>query len=1046
MGVPLLELLIEDTSPGGDLTELKLTHAAIASHPPRFEVSDGRITAMSSRETVAEEVHSLSSAAVEPPGDGSLPAAILDIVRGSALVDGFLAEVVAPDVNDILRPQIGRVVIAGGPMMWKLPWEDLAPDDLRFQTVAWLRRDTTRRFVPLRRLQFPIGFDLFPRVDRDHLAEELFDDFVRYVGERGSLAWDRDPGRAEVAHHLVLDGAGSEVVDEVGTSVAPPRLVVLHLTDATTTPDQVGEVAMSLLGEGVAAVVAVAAPLGDMTGFFQPFYRKLMHNWPLEFCLWAGIEQTWGAGNRPMAARLFTVDGGEHSVALNRVIAESAAREGPQSATADGDDEWLSDDEPVGGDALESLGSQPDRPFEADRADRAATDAWRGMRDGALERANSLEFGSEQVETELLLNITNSVTGDAGAAATRAQRMTNVTVGWPGTWSALPANHALQRGVAHPMWVQIQPFISDAQVSELLDETALDMIFSTQDSVNIDIVVFSPESDFVVGDGQQKVELPRVGSSGRASFTIIPQREGWCRFRVGVYYRNTMLQSLAVEAWCTAAGGEVTKSPTIRRTTDWLASTDLQLLHELPAPLFNIFTNEDEDGTHWIGVFSDKGDDGLPLRSGQMLTFDSADLLARHKELIAKLQAVHGDSYLYPQNVPPNDPSVVAFGTEGLVELARLGRRVYKHVFEGATDAELSVERLDEVLATMKDKDQQLISIARTHGKWSLPWAAMYDLYLDVGKPLDHEVCQVFESQLAENWAADGSPQPQRADLLDDPVACRAQANCPLRDSKKRAVTVCPFGFWGFRHQIEQPLQHVTATAADQVPEEMQSAASSQASLIIRRPDEALRVAAGFFPFPDFEAHADQLETVVGSGFEWADDRDDIMDLLYDADGHHLFYFYCHGVPGEAFALEVGPDESPHNHIEAASIERELMHWASATTPQPLVILVACDSIAMRPDLMYGLFDVFRNAKASGVIGAEISIGTTLGREFGTGLVEALSNGHAVGEAFLSLRHDLLRRHNPLGLAFTSFAPGTLHIHDATGECSWCVDHGLVRT
>ncbi len=1034
MGVPLLELVIEDTSPGDELTQLTLTHSVIESHPPAFRVDEGGVVGRSGREQVATEILTLAAPITEAPGDDMLPVEILDALGVSNVIPGFIDRVVQPSMYDALPPETGRVVIVGGAVMWELRWEELSSLDNRFKYVAWIRRWSAGSFAPPQPLRFPIKVGLEPVAERDLLEVELFDDFVRYVADEGAASWGPGTGGVDVLHHLVLEGWGSEVVDTIGGLNTVPRLVVLHLSGPVVPVDGVSRAAHALLSEGVAAVAAVPALLGDAGAFFQPFYRKLMHNWPLEFCLWAGIDALRSQGHYPIDARLFALEEGEHSLALSRVIAETAAEDRPLEAAAPPDDEWLDFEAAV------------PSGLEIDRGERAATDAWDGMREGALERANDLAFTSEQVETGWLLNLTRQVTGESGAAAAKAQRMTNVTIGRPGTWAPVLPNQALEQGVSHSMWIRIEPFIRDAQVSEVIDESALEQIFETQDSVDIDIVVFTPDSDFTVDDAHQRVKLPRVGSSERADFNITPQRPGWCRFRVGVYYRNTMLQSLAVEAFCAAGGGDVDTSPTIRRTTDWLASTDLQLLHELPAPLFNIFTNEDHDGTHWIGVFSDKGDDGLPLRSGQMMTFDSEDLLARHKDLIDKLQEVHGESYRYPQDKPPNDPAVVSFGSEGLIELARLGRRVYKHVFEGATDAVLSVDRLDEVLGTMKENRQQLISVARTHGKWSLPWAAMYDLFLDVASPLDHEVCPVFESHLEQNWAADGSPRSEVADHLDDPVACRAQPTCPLSDASKRKVTVCPFGFWGFRHQIEQPLQHVTATAPDAVPDEMQSAAFSQASLIIQAPDDPLRVAAGFFPFAEAESHADELEQMVGAGFEWAEDRDDVMGLLYDDDGHHLFYFYCHGVAGDAFALQVGPEGSDHNLIEAASIERELMHWGSSETPQPLVILVACDSVAMSPEQMHGLFDVFRNAKASGVIGAEISIGKDLGREFGRGLVETLNSGDAVGEAFLRLRHDLLRRHNPLGLAFTSFAPATLHIHPAEGDCAWCVEHELVRT
>jgi hypothetical protein len=77
------------------------------------------------------------------------------------------------------------------------------------------------------------------------------------------------------------------------------------------------------------------------------------------------------------------------------------------------------------------------------------------------------------------------------------------------------------------------------------------------------------------------------------------------------------------------------------------------------------------------------------------------------------------------------------------------------------------------------------------------------------------------------------------------------------------------------------------------------------------------------------------------------------------------------------------------------------------------------------------------------VIGTEIKIWTQLAAPFGVGVLERMLDGASLGEAFLAERRHLLRQLNPLGLAYSFYAPASLHLHDegeASG-CAWCAAH-----
>jgi len=652
-----------------------------------------------------------------------------------------------------------------------------------------------------------------------------------------------------------------------------------------------------------------------------------------------------------------------------------------------------------------------------------------------MHEVNHLAFGTEEHGFLLVRRVADNLLA-AGkedeavvqnvAAAGAPVRRTNVTFRRPDDSEPHDTRSPLLPLATYVMEVAIEPAPREAHVSVEFDEARIREVLKERGQIELDVVVFAPESDFAVPTNKLRIRLPQVGPSTRAEFSITPRRQGWCRLRVAIYYRNALLQSVAVEGYATAGTVPPDVISTIRRTLDWAASTDLLLLEDFPAPSFTIFSNDTVDGTHWIGVFSDRGDNGLPLRSGQMRRFDAIDLTKRVEDLRRVIQQVHGKkkAYLYPKG-GPNEGAVVDFGNKALIELAKNGYRIYDYLFASADLQDLPNARLEAFRRAIAEP-RGIVSVARCDAKWTLPWAALYDIYLDTGREQDLRVCPVFESQLAANqW--DGETITETKDLLEDPLSCHSQATCPLRGADAN-VTVCPFGFWGFRHQIEQPLQQVSPTPVDEVPKEMKEHSFTQASLITRSQHETVRVGAGVFPFPGIDRHQNELVELLGAGLEWETDRDRIMQLLYDAEGHHLFYFYCHGIERQSeFALQVGPKGGAHTTITADNISPDQMHWGG-DRPQPLVMLVACESLAMRPEIMSGFFGKLKRVQASGVIGSEITIGKPLGRQWGHALIASLVSGVSVGETFLQLRLDLLRRHNPLGLAFTSYAPASLHI------------------
>ena len=139
----------------------------------------------------------------------------------------------------------------------------------------------------------------------------------------------------------------------------------------------------------------------------------------------------------------------------------------------------------------------------------------------------------------------------------------------------------------------------------------------------------------------------------------------------------------------------------------------------------------------------------------------------------------------------------------------------------------------------------------------------------------------------------------------------------------------------------------------------------------------------------------------------------------------HIVYFYCHGgVANQRPFIQVGPDNK--ELIFSSDLRARHVKWE---TPRPLVFINGCHTTALEPREAHELVSGFVTiARASGVIGTEITIFEPLARGFAEAFLRAFAGGSTVGEAVRSARLDLLQQANPLGLAYTAYALANLKL------------------
>lgn len=465
------------------------------------------------------------------------------------------------------------------------------------------------------------------------------------------------------------------------------------------------------------------------------------------------------------------------------------------------------------------------------------------------------------------------------------------------------------------------------------------------------------------------------------------QRIGQQMVRCIVYDRNNVVQTARIQL--TVAGGEP-QPEAIHAVIDYTLAASFEDAQQLPDRRVNILTNETGDGTHKIVVKDANRAIAVDLTEQQ-----ARDVLV---ELRAKLKEItigaDGQTSQYDDQNRKDEQAFVS----DLTQLAALGSLLWGAVVPGRDDRAY----LREQLAA-----RTTIQIARVT-KVVFPWALVYDI--------PHE--------LAAGWTL--------CPLLADWAAERDQLSaypdkCPHADAH-HANVLCPYGFWGFRHLIEQPAkvrQGVLRTRI-RVTEPAQAAFARSLQL-----NQVLTA-----------AHLAELTACFESRFQLADcqSRLDLQTAFADP-ALPILYFYCHGKSGlvagtrlEVPFLEIGAGEMIGTNDFAAWDEDGNWgpaHWSDVA---PLVFINGCQTTALSPEDIASFVDALAGMNAAGVIGTEIPVTQQLAGEVATRFYRlfAGASNETVGTSLYRTRINLLQKGNIGGLVYTPFCSMDLALEVAS--------------
>jgi len=497
---------------------------------------------------------------------------------------------------------------------------------------------------------------------------------------------------------------------------------------------------------------------------------------------------------------------------------------------------------------------------------------------------------------------------------------------------------------------------------------------------------------------QRPVAQPKLGANSselaerRLFFPIrTPPKPGVYRLRCHIYREQLLLQSRVITA-------RVTRRPmpfprALRSVVDYtlVKAFEQAKVSQLGGHRLSVMINAGADGTHTFRFWGER-------EFKQDASFDAGELQDLLDQVRGGLRrAAWGDESPWVDQrdryVKPPDLAVLK---KDLVRLAIRGYRAYDHIANRLAGGATASAKLAELMVP-----SGTIQIAhKESARLLLPASLLYDWGFDTNAPpSDFKLCPEFLADLQ----APG-------DLAE--AAC-FRDGCPHREE---GTTICPSGFWGYRHRIGLPVS--VANAPEIIPEidwetapQLAVGVSTDAALIQRvTHEQALRK--------------------LRSGLEWryAADREQVFTMLRDTEAH-LVYFYCHGgMSGKVPYIQVGP--LTERGITVDNLRYKHILW---DRPRPLVFINGCHTTAVEPRAAFEMVSGFvENAQASGVIGTEITVFEPLATAFAEACLGRFLNGTPIGEAVRAARLALLKSGNPLGLVYVPWVLASLRLVGAT--------------
>jgi hypothetical protein len=539
----------------------------------------------------------------------------------------------------------------------------------------------------------------------------------------------------------------------------------------------------------------------------------------------------------------------------------------------------------------------------------------------------------------------------------------------------VPPNEALSVGGMYTVNVNVAAPLASARVRSGGVEQAEEMTTATQ--IEVDVRLVADGGYFkVYGIPQQKIIFPRGGvSKNLASFTIEPLKQGIGEITAILSLNQKPFQKIVAQVAIGDTALAALPAEPVRASGLTLAAAATTMSNprayppETDASL--VIIRETTGYTFLLSLGS-----GYTVARLNLAEKEIVDAIRRARagfldKIVKKLDPSR-NVYAY-QLKDTTIPE--AIHQEVLRDLRQIGDLLFRALFFAPGSGDQGREMGHLLRATTAERELRINVIAE---RFAFPWSLIYALPFKPTDPVD------------------------------------------------------PNGFWGYRHIIEYTPQFSARQPTAFAPE-------------IRAGD---RLHFGFVFDQTIDAQfnapiiGEQRQTLPGIGGVTVteyDTRDKFLDLLSRSqDVPHIIYFYGHAVsrsPGEkdaATGIEYGLGDSYLSiNGEAVTLD-EMNLYAGLDLDRfdsaPLVILNACESAELSPELYNGLVPYLIGRGARGVIGTEVLMPAYFAAEFAPALLRRFAAGNTrLGDLLRDLRREYLReKRNVLPLIYALYSNAEL--------------------
>ncbi len=491
------------------------------------------------------------------------------------------------------------------------------------------------------------------------------------------------------------------------------------------------------------------------------------------------------------------------------------------------------------------------------------------------------------------------------------------------------------------------------------------------------------------------------------------------RARLSLHYNGTVIQSAVIAVSVAQIAGAAVVDPN-RITVDFVLSGSLRDIDQVI-------------GTREVGLSLVMNDDGgsghrfiLQTGNEKLPAFLPYDPTGATEQLKQSRTALLELFYEKDKNLNAtkrtgiqNDmgKDLEQFKSD-LFVLAKIGNRLRVSALQesrpedGGTSA---VWRRELGTALLSKK---IIHVARTHSStYVYPWSLIYQHSLE-GDSANWKYCDVIQLE----WTNGRRSKPP-AD------------RCPFNiDEDDHRRVLCPYGFWGLKHLIEQPVSVAVTKDGKYDP-------NKNVTTKIARNRGKLRLAVGVTRDAKLDGKLIGTHLIAMRSLPTVDfappEAENADDMLRVLDTPQIVYFLCHGMYDKfetSVFLGIGPDDNKRDHriypsmLDDWTTKKAKPNLSDWTSIRPLVFINGCETMNVTPDQMLSFVSAFSSVPAGGIVGTEVSVQLPVAAEFARIFFEGLlaKQDMTVGEAMRNARWELANKGNLLGLAYTAYCMANL--------------------